>query len=249
MLNCIIVDDEPNAIKVLKTHVAASGGMLNLLHATTSPAEALAFVNQHPVQLAFLDIEMPRMNGVELAKALQGKCKVVFTTGHTAAVSDAFDLQGVVVDYLLKPIDFPRFLRAVQRAINSLGTADLLSPQLAQLDQSGLGRDYIFVKGEHKGKMQQIYLANIDYIEAMRNYMAIYHNGQKTMVLMSMKDMEAHLPTTHFIRVQKSFIVGLHEIAAVEGNRIKLKSWDVEITIGDSYKAQFVEAVKGKVMR
>lgn len=248
MLNCIIVDDEPSAISVLKTHVAASEGMLNLLHATTSSTEALAFVNRNPVHLAFLDIEMPQMNGVELAKALQGKCKVVFTTGHSAAVSDAFDLQEVVVDYLLKPIDFPRFLRAVQRAINSFDTVQLSSRHKALMEPAPLGFDYIFVKGEQRGKVQQIYLAEISHVEAMRNYMAIYHNGQKTMVLMSMKEMEANLPATHFIRVQKSFIVGLHEIDSVTGNRIKLKSCDVEITVGDSYRAALAEAIKNKAI-
>jgi two-component system, LytTR family, response regulator len=245
MINCIIVDDEQSAINVLKRHIQTLG-MLHLAYTTTNPFEALQVMNQQPVDLAFLDIQMPGMSGLDLARALPVGCKVIFITGYSEFVSEAYDLEGRVVDYLLKPIAPPRFARAVQRAIKGMGLPQ--DPQQLAYDDESLEHDYIFVKGEQKNKMQQIYLYDIDYIQAMRNYMAIYHSGQKTMVLMSMKEIEANLPAQHFVRVQKSFIVALHKIATVVGNKLRLKNRDVEITVGDSYKAQFTAATKGRVV-
>jgi two-component system, LytTR family, response regulator len=245
MINCIIVDDERNAIKVLQQHIQ-SLGMLHLAYATTNPFEALEIINQQAIDLAFLDIQMPGMNGLDLARALQGECKVIFITGYSEFVSEAYDLEDRVVDYLLKPIAPARFARAVQRAIKGMGLQQ--DTQQFAYDNDSFEHDYLFVKGEQKNKMQQIYLYDIDYITAMRNYMAIYHSGQKTMTLLSMKELEANLPSQHFVRVHKSFIVALHKIASVAGNKIKLKNKDTEITVGDSYKAQFAAAMKGRLL-
>lgn len=238
MIDCIVVDDEQSAIEVLKIHIRQTD-CLNLLFTTTKALEAITFINTQPVQLVFLDIQMPGMTGLELAKILQGKCKVIFTTGHSEFVSDAFDLE--VVDYLLKPISLPRFMRGVQRAINSLGSTQQIE------NQEGFEHDYIFVKTGEKGKMVRIMLSHIDYIEGMRKYVCIHHLGQKTLSLMSMREMEEKLPPKYFLRVQKSFIVALNKIAVVDGSALKLQDISQEIMIGEMYKAQFVEAMQGKL--
>jgi two-component system, LytTR family, response regulator len=236
----MIVDDEINAVEVLKLLVQQSG-LLQLAHATTQPLDALDFVNKNPVDIAFLDINMPGMNGLELARALRGKCKVVFTTAYSEFVSDAFDLE--VVDYLLKPIPLSRFIKAAHRAIDSLTPA----PPLV-MDINAFSHDYFFVRTEQKGKMQKIDLSDIDYVEGMKNYVAIHHLGLKTMALLTMKEIEERLPPAFFARVQRSFIVAIHKIALIEGNIIRLKNSDVEIAIGDVYKAQLMEAMKSRLL-
>lgn len=252
MINCVIVDDERNAVDVLKRYVLASG-LLNLAYTTTSPLEALQFINLQPVDLVFLDIDMPGMNGLELARAIRGKCKVIFTTAHSEFVSDAFDLDADVVDYLLKPVPLPRFIRAVKRAVDSIApmdgsaTAEWPQEKVGTVD-TDLEYDYIFIRGEQRHKVQKIELAEIDYIEAMRNYMAIYHCGQKTMALLTMKEMEANLPQRYFVRVHKSFIVALYKIATVTKNKITLKNRSVEIPIGETYRGQLEEAMERRAM-
>jgi two-component system, LytTR family, response regulator len=235
MINCIIVDDEQGAIELLKLHIAEID-YLQVVLATTKPMEAIAYVNTHPVQLAFLDIQMPTMTGMELAQIIRGKCKIIFVTGYSEFAIEAFDME--VADYLLKPISLPRFIRGVQRAING--------PQSLE-SQDGFEQDYIFVKTGEKGTTVRIMLAHIDYVEGMKKYVAIHHLGQKTLSLMSMKEMEGKLPAKHFMRVQKSFIVALNKITAVDGNRLKLEDNTIEITVGAIYRAQFKEAMKSKL--
>jgi two-component system, LytTR family, response regulator len=243
MLTCIIVDDEQSAIAVLKKHVAASG-LLHLVHTTTDPLEALRVINEQPIDLAFLDIKMPSITGLELAAAIRGKCKVIFTTAYSEFALDAYELD--VVDYLLKPIPLPRFMGAVQRAIERLAPAQAL-PAMATADS--LDYDYLFVKSEDKGKMTRVMLAHIDYVQAMKKQVIIYHLGQKTIAQLGMKDMEERLPTKYFMRVQKSFIVALHKIDTVEGNWLRLKGFDTPIVIGDIYKPLFMEVMRNKMLK
>jgi two-component system, LytTR family, response regulator len=249
MLNCIIVDDEQNAIDLLKAHVRASG-LLHLAHATTSPFEALQIINQQPIHLAFLDIDMPEMTGLELAKAVHGKCRVIFTTAYAEFVSDAYDLDIGVLDYLLKPIPLPRFVRAVQRAINIIAPlAPVQAPRLAISDLESLEHDYIYIKTEQKGALKAIMLTDIDYVEAMQKYVEIHHCGLKTMALLGMKEVADKLPQKFFMRVHKSFIVAMLKIVKVEGNRLQLEDIPNPIPIGEVYRATFIEAMKGKLIR
>lgn len=243
MLKCIIVDDEESAIAVLEKHVAASG-LLQLVYTTTEPLEALRIINEQPIDIAFLDIKMPGITGLELAAAIRGKCKVIFTTAYSEFALDAYDLD--VVDYLLKPIPLSRFIGAVQRAIERLAPVQTLPPVAVA---NNLDYDYLFVKNEEKGKMTRIMLADIDYIQAMKKQVIIYHLGQKTIAQLGMKEMEDRLPASHFMRVQKSFIVALHKIDTVEGNWLKLKGFDAPIAIGDMYRQQFMEVMRNKLVK
>lgn len=238
MINCLIVDDEQHAIDILM-HYIEQTPFLNLVAAHTNPIEALQAVGTKPVDLVFLDIQMPELSGIDFVKAINGKAKVILTTAYSEFALEGYELD--VVDYLLKPIRLPRFLTAVQKAVKELNVeTHSLSDEIED--------DYLFVKTESKGKLLKINLADIDYIEGMKNYVAIYRSGQKTMVYTNMKDMEARLPHKSFIRVHKSFIIPLAKITGLEGNHILMKGISAEILIGDSYKPELMERIKNKMI-
>jgi len=240
MLSCLIVDDEQHAIDVL-VHYVNQVQFLKLAGTSTSPLDALQLLNSNPVDLLFLDIQMPDISGIDFIKAVNGKSHIILTTAYSEFAMQGFDLE--VIDYLLKPIPFPRFLKAVQRVVNIT-----TSRQGAAQASENIEDDYIFVKTESKGKMLKINLKDIEYIEGMKNYVAIHHNGQKTMALLNMKDLEARLPKKNFLRVHKSYIVSVARITAVEGNQVILKNVKADIVLGDSYKPAFMEIMKSKLM-
>lgn len=240
MIACLVVDDEQHAIDVLIHHIALTP-FLRLVKATLDPIEALQIVNTQKIDLVFLDIQMPEISGLEFARNVQGKSKIVLTTAYSEFAAEGFNLE--VVDYLLKPIPLPRFLRAAQRALNAITSAEM-----APSDESAIEDDYVFVKTEFKGKMLKVNLKEIDYVEGMKNYIAIHHAGQKTMALLNMKDLEERLPRKHFMRVHKSFIVSVNKITAVEGNVIRLKNVQADILLGETYRGSFYENMKNKLM-
>lgn len=238
MIRCLIVDDEWDALDVM-THYVQQTPMLHLVKATTNPLEALQIVATEKVDLLFLDIQMPQLSGLDLVKAIAGKAKVILTTAYSEFAVDAYDLE--VVDYLLKPIPFPRFLTAVQRAARQISEADAAALPAGE-------EDYIFVKTESKGKLLKIELHHIDYIEAANNYVAVVQGRKKTLVYTTMKDMEERLPKKSFIRVQKSFIVPIAKISGIEGNRLLLKNVAADIVIGESYKPTLMEIIRSRMI-
>jgi len=240
MISCIIVDDEQHAIDVL-IHYISQTPFLQLVKATTNPIEGLEIVNTQKIDLVFLDIQMPELSGLDVARTIQGKAKVILTTAYSEFAAEGFDLE--VVDYLLKPIPLPRFFKAVQRVLNTVTSSVSATP-----NEESIEDDYIFVKTELKGKMLKINLRDIDYIEGMKNYVAIYHAGQKTMALLNMKDLEERLPKKYFLRVHKSYIVSVNKIVAIEGNLVVLKNVKAEILLGETYRNSFYDLMKHKLM-
>jgi DNA-binding LytR/AlgR family response regulator len=236
MINCIIVDDEQHAIDIL-VHYVAQVPHLNLVATATNPMESLRIVASQKIDLVFLDVQMPELSGIDFIKAIQGKTKVILTTAYSEFALEGYDLD--IVDYLLKPIRFPRFLQAVQKA-----STVTEAPQPAQEDD-----DYVFVKTESKGKYLKINLADIEYIEGMKNYVAIHAAGKKTLVLTSMKELEERLPKNQFMRVHKSFIIAINRISGIEGNQVLLKDVNAEVLIGDSYKPELMDLVKNKMIQ
>ena len=240
MINCIIVDDEQHAIDILVTYVKQTPG-LQLVATTTNPIEALQMVGANKIDLIFLDIHMPELSGIDLIKAISGKLKVILTTAYSEFALESYELD--VVDYLLKPIRFTRFLQAVQKVLaevnESKTSADALNSE----------NDFIFVKTESKGKLLKINLKDIDYIEGMKNYVAIYCDKQKILVYTTMKELEEKLPQKQFMRVHKSFIIPVNKITGIEGNLLRLKNISAEIIIGESYKAELMEMVKNKMIQ
>jgi two-component system LytT family response regulator len=239
MINCIIVDDEQHAIDIL-LHYVGQTPYLNLVASTANPIEALQIVATQKVDLVFLDVQMPELSGIDFIKATDGKAKVILTTAYSEFALEGYELD--VVDYLLKPIRFPRFLAAVQKVVKMLeGNAEAHSTEAED--------DYIFVKTESKGKLLKINLDDIDYIEGMKNYVAIYRAGQKTMVYTSMKELEERLPSKNFLRVHKSFIIPIAKITGIEGNMLRLKNVTAEILIGENYKPDLMEIIRNKMIQ
>lgn len=238
MITCLIVDDEYDALDVL-AHYVQQTPMLQLVKAITNPLEALQIVATQKIDLLFLDIQMPQLSGIDVIKAIDNRTKVILTTAYSEFAVEAYNLE--VVDYLLKPIPFPRFLTAVQRAAKQLNEVEeIVMPKEEE--------DYIFVKTEAKGKLLKIDLADIEYIEAANNYVVVHQRGKKTLVYTTMKEMEDRLPQKSFIRVQKSFIVPITKITGIEGNRLLLKDNKADIVIGVSYKASLMEIIRNKIV-
>lgn len=241
MINCIIVDDEQHAIDIL-VHYVSQTPYLNLVSTTLNPIEALQIVATQKIDLIFLDIQMPEISGMDFIKAINSKARVILTTAYSKFALEGYELD--VVDYLLKPISLPRFLTAVQKAVHQINTTNEGSSQTEITED-----DYIFVKTESKGKLLKINLADIDYIESMKNYVAIHRGGQKTLVYTSMKELEDHLPRKLFIRVHKSYIIPIARITGIEGNLLRMKNVTAEILIGENYKADLMEIIRGKMIQ
>ncbi|HEV7620310.1 MAG TPA: LytTR family DNA-binding domain-containing protein [Flavisolibacter sp.] len=240
MINCIIIDDEQHAIDILE-HYVSQIPYLNLVLATTNSIEGLQLVDTQKIDLVFLDIQMPELSGIDFIKATRGKSKVILTTAYTEFAIEGYELE--VVDYLLKPIRFPRFLSAVQKVVK------LIKDQSADMPVTEKAHDYIFVKTESKGKLLKINFSDIEYIEGMKNYVAIHCNGKKTLVYTNMKDIEASLPQKEFIRVHKSFIIPISKITGIEGNKLKLQNVTVDIVIGENYKPDLMEIIKNRMIQ
>lgn len=237
MINCLVVDDETPAIKILTSYIDKVP-YLQLVASTTNPIEGLKLAVENDIDLIFLDIQMPNITGLEFVEALNGKCKVIFTTAYSQYALDGFDLN--VIDYLLKPVSFTRFLKATQKANEIF--KDKAESKIEE-------NDFLIVKGDNKGKLNKIEIDDIDYIEGMRNYVAIVCGDKKTMSLMNMKDLEDNLPVNKFVRVHKSFIIPISNILSIDGNTILLKrNKNANILIGGGYKAAFLELMKAKMV-
>ena len=241
MITCIIVDDEQHAIDVL-AHYVKQIPFLQLAASFTQPVQALQFLRENPVDLLFLDIQMPEISGMDFIRMVRGRSKVILTTAYSEFVTEGFELE--VADYLLKPIPFPRFLRAVQRIEDAATPPATPSPSTAE----DISDDYFFVKTELKGKMLKINFRDIDYIESMKNYVAIHHNGNRTMALLNMKDLEERLPVRYFMRIHRSYIIAVEKIVAIEGNTVALRNIKERILLGDTYRSSFLERMKDKII-
>ena len=240
-MTCIIIDDEQHAIDVLE-HYIGQIPSLRLLASFNNPLDALQFLNRNPVDLLFLDIQMPEISGLELIKTIPNPVRIILTTAYSEFVTDGFELE--VADYLLKPVPFPRFLKAVQRVQQSIAQNPV--KEQAETDAAD---DYFFVKTELKGRMLKINFRDIDYIEGERNYVSIYHNGTRTMALLNMKDLEDRLPARYFMRIHKSYIIAVEKIVAIEGNTVFLRGIKEGTLLGNTYRAAFLERMKGKIMQ
>lgn len=241
MINCIIVDDEQHAIDIL-VHYVNQTPYLHLVGSSTNPIEALDMVGTQKVDLVFLDIQMPELSGIDFIKAINGKAKVILTTAYSEFALESYELD--VVDYLLKPIRLPRFLSAVQKAVKEIESVHAEKHTISSSED-----DYIFVKTESKGKLLKINLDEIDFIEGMKNYVAVHVNGKKILVYTSMKDLEEKLSEKKFIRVHKSFIIPIARITGIEGNMVRLKNVTDEVLIGENYKAALMEIIRNKMIQ
>jgi two-component system LytT family response regulator len=228
-VRCLVVDDKPLALDILTDYIGKVP-FLHLVDATTNPLDALMRVAEAPVDLIFLDIQMPELTGLQFLTALNGRSRVILTTAYAEYALDGFEHD--VVDYLLKPISFERFYRAVLKVQHLLRPSHDVPPE---------PRSYLFIRSEHR--MQRVDLAEIVYAEGLQNYTILHTVTEKVIARQTFSSLESSLPSSDFVRVHKSFIVALAHIATVERSRIYIKSSNREmpvvIPIGDAYRDRF----------
>ena len=235
-LTCIIADDEPLALELLHGYVEKTP-FLELVQACSSAIETLEALNQRHIDLLFLDIQMPNLSGIELARSLKEGPMIVFTTAFEQYAIEGYKVNAI--DYLLKPFSFEEFLAASNKA------KTLYQEKLNISAQNK--KDYIFVKADYK--VQKIDLANILYIEGIKDYVKIHLHepeGKFVMSLISMKSVEAQLPQNQFMRIHRSFIVNLTKIKTIDRSRIVFGN--VYIPISDKYKGGFQEFIKDQFL-
>ena len=240
-LNCVVVDDEDHAIEVLTDHILEMPGLV-LLKTYHSPIQALASISEaDDIGILFLDIDMPGINGLELAKAVREKVKyLIFTSAHPDYALQAFDLQ--TDHYLLKPISFSKFAIALDKIIKkeSLSSKPSESPEMKISE--------IFVKGDHKYAFSNIALDSILYIKSLTNYIQIVTKAETHTTYLTLKEIEKALENHPFIRVNKSNIVAKSAIRRVDGNMVRLVNNEM-LQIGDPYKDLFFEYVQKSLLK
>ena len=229
---CAVVDDEPLALGLMASYVKKTP-FLELVGSYSSAVQAMQELHDHPVDLIFLDIQMPELNGLDYSRMIPSQTRVVFTTAFNQYALDGYKVNAL--DYLLKPISYPDCLQTANKAQEWFRLVEQ-SQQPAKADKAE-DIQSIFVKSDYK--LIQIELKNILYIEGLKDYVKIYEdNSTKPVIsLMSMKAMEEMVPTDRFMRVHRSYIVQKEKIRIIEHNRIVFGN--TYIPIGDSYKQAF----------
>ncbi|HEX6179880.1 MAG TPA: LytTR family DNA-binding domain-containing protein [Chitinophagaceae bacterium] len=236
MLKCIVIDDEPLAIQLLENHIAKVS-FLELASTFSNPMEALISINSRPVDLIFLDIQMPQLNGIHFMQLLQNRAQVIITSAYQEYAIDGFEHN--VIDYLLKPISFERFYKAVEKAHNLKNPAQKIDRSQELQPATG---GYIFVKVETK--MVRVELDDILFIEGLKNYVSIMTKSQRIITLQVMKQLEEILPPNRFIRVHKSYIVAMDKISSIERQEITIN--DRIIPIGITYQEHFFKLLEAR---
>lgn len=238
-LKCIIVDDEPLAIKLMKNFVERTP-FLELCGTYLDPMEALAHLTDE-IHLVFLDINMPGITGLELGKLIPKPTRIIYTTAYKEFAFESYEVQAL--DYLLKPISYPKFLNAVTRAKEHFSQQAAVSKAEASVSAVPVeDKDYIFVKCEFK--QVRIDLDKILFVSGMRDYVRIHLKGEKIPVtaLATMKSMEEKLKEPRFMRVHRSYIVAMDKVESVERNCISI-SGEV-IPISTANQDHFFELMK-----
>ena len=243
IIKCAIVDDEPLAVELLASYVKRIP-FLELSGKYSNATDALHGITEQPVDLLFLDIQMPELNGLELSKLVPESTRIVFTTAFNQYAVDGFRVNAL--DYLMKPISYADFLEACNKAMQwfQLVQQNETAPAATAAAEQQEEIKSIFVKSEYK--LIQINLDDIRYIEGLKDYVKIYteQSPHPVLSLMNMKAIEQMLPASRFIRVHRSFIVQKSKIREIERNRIVFG--DVYIPIGDSYKQAFQDFINNK---
>jgi len=238
IIRCIIVDDEPVARDILENHLAKIDAV-KVVAGCKSAIEAFGIINSENVDLIFLDINMPEISGLSFARSINKNIKIIFTTAYREYAVDGFDLQAV--DYLLKPISFERLLQAINKyldenkPVNIAGTEEIIHER----------SDYIFVRSDRK--MIKINFSDIHFIESLSDYIKIHmapdsHRDKTVVTRETISNIEARLPKNDFIRIHRSFIVSIANIASFTNEYVEIKG--NEIPISRSYKKEVLQKLE-----
>lgn len=229
MISCIAIDDEPPALKVIESF-CAQVNYLDLKKTFTSPTEAIHYLNNYPVDLLFLDINMPSISGIDVFKKLKQPAMVIFTTAHGEYAVEGFNLNAI--DFLLKPFSLERFNQSVKKAYDFYNFTQQNNPSAEQ---------YIYIRADYS--LNKIKIDDIELIEGLDDYLKIHiKNGKNIVARITMKGILEKLPGAKFMRVHRSFIVPLEKITSVRKKVIHLEQ--TEVPIGNSYEEDFFNSIK-----
>lgn len=235
-MNCIAIDDEPLALDLFKDYIEKIP-FLTLEKTFTNPIEALGYVQENRIDLIFLDVELPYLSGIEFVKCLQSKPLIVFTTAYEKYAVTGYDLE--ITDYLVKPVVFERFLKAVNKAYCLVKQTNRNSGRVAATQEKETQSDFIMVKTGYN--TINVNLNDILYIEGLKDYIKIYTPGKTILTLNSLKKLQELLPESRFVRVHRSFIVSLPKIDSIQRSRIVIGK--TFVPVGENYKNAFKDMI------
>jgi len=229
-LSAIAIDDEPLALRLVCDYISKTP-FLELAGSFDNPIDAIAFLSANRVDLIFVDIQMPDLNGIEFVRSLEYTPKIIFTTAYEKYAIESYKLNAI--DYLLKPFSYEEFLKAAQKGRKQI---KLEANALTSIEANSR---FLFLKSEHK--IRRINFNDIFYVESLKDYIKVYVSGdiKPVISLNSIKSLEQKLPESSFMRVHRSFIVNLNRIEIIENNRIVFGK--AYIPVSDLYKGKFQE--------
>jgi DNA-binding LytR/AlgR family response regulator len=235
-LNCIIIDDEPIARKLLQEYIEETD-FLALVGVAENPLKATSLLSELQVDLVFLDVNMPKMNGFQFLRSTADLPMVIMTTAYGQYALDGFEM--AVIDYLVKPFSLERFLKATQKALKQKSLEAKQTTEQAS-------DEYFYVKCD--GKIERVLYNELIYIEAMTNYVTLYTTDKKLVVYLTIKGIHEKLPRGKFLQVHKSYLINVDKINNIEGNMLNMGG--IKITIGQSFTDEVMERLlKGKLFK
>jgi DNA-binding LytR/AlgR family response regulator len=230
-IKCVLIDDEPLAIKVLQNYFTNFTDF-EVVATFNNSLEALDFINSTPVDAVFLDINMPMMTGFELISLIENKTKVIITTAFREFAAESYDLD--VLDYLVKPIPLPRFIKCINKITTEFNLKNNIKVETSK------GDSHIFIKVDKK--MMKINIEEILFVEGMKEYIKVVTPDKTYITHKSLSSLSEELPSDRFLRIHKSYVIALNKVKSIEGNRIQIQSYT--IPIGRNYSKE----VKNKIL-
>lgn len=233
-LNCVIVEDEPLARNLMIEYVKKVPS-LTLIEACSNPLAVIDVLRSNQVDLLFLDVQMPELTGISLLKVLQKRPLVILTTAYSEYALEGYELD--VADYLLKPITFERFLKAIDKVTQRLEAKS--APVVTEKIVHEIGQPFVFVKDGTK--LVKVLLEDILYVEGLKDYVTIHTRDRKIVSLQRLKALEDQLPSDQFIRIHNSFIIALRAIDVIHKGDVQIR--EAMLPIGETYKKSFREFI------
>ncbi|MEO6253261.1 MAG: response regulator transcription factor [Ferruginibacter sp.] len=235
-MNCIIIDDEPHAIDVLKRY-AEQTPYLNLRETFRNPVKAMGYLQEQNIDLVFLDINMPNLSGIQFVRSLKKKPLIIFTTAYSEYAVESYELNAV--DYLVKPIEFDRFIKSVNKARELFQfKSKQQAPLHASISETGPG----FILLKSGAFTHKVNINNILFIEKEENYLAFQTTDKKILVRANMAEVFDHVPESKFCRIHKSFVAALKHIHTIEVHQVSVDKY--KIPIGASYREELARKIK-----
>ncbi|MVT08290.1 LytR/AlgR family response regulator transcription factor [Chitinophaga tropicalis] len=228
-MNCIIIDDEPLAREAIEMLINQTDD-LDLIGSFNSPETAKNFIENNTVELIFLDIQMPGINGIEFARTIPKETFVIFTTAYSEFATDSYEVDAI--DYLIKPVKSERFQKAVEKAHTY---SRLFKADYANINIEQIADDFFFVKADRR--IFKVYFNNILFIQGLKDYVVMHSENQKVITAMNIKTIYDQLPKDMFVRVSKSYIINVKHIGSVDNNTVYIGT--NEIPIGSIYRDFF----------